>query len=433
MDTIAKKNGKIASQSKKNAQAAKPLGASGARKKSSGSELSSVAAAGGAIKIMAVKKTRPARVSRAAPLEIKQHRPKKFYSIYNIGLRESKDSLLENLALLLSAGMDLIASLEAVKSEAGSWRMRRLIEVLQEEINNGQPFWLALAGTKAFSSQAQSLIKIGEESGRLVENLKVVVLQQQKERQFSSKLSSAMIYPGFIMIVTISVGLGIAWFVLPNLARVFASLNVELPLITRLLIDAGLFVNQYGSIVIPLSIAGLIFLAYIIFFFKPTKVLGQFIARHTLGIKKLILQTEVARFGFVLGTLLSAGMPLLSALQSMSDATEYRVYRKFYKFMAVEVEAGNSFKKCFDAYRGVNQLIPKSIQQLIVAGERSGNLSDTLIKIGEIFEEKIEMTTKNLSILLEPILLFIVWLGVLAVAIAVILPIYSLVGNFNPS
>lgn len=365
--------------------------------------------------------------------EVKSGKIKKFYPILNIGLRDSKDSLLENLTLLLSAGMDLIGSLEAVKSEADSWRIRRLISFLQEEIDSGRPLWQALSDTKAFSAQSIALIKVGEESGRLVENMKVVVLQQQKERQFSSKLSSAMIYPGFILIVTVSVGLGISWFVLPNLAKVFSSLNVDLPLITRILIGAGLFVNQYGQIVIPATIVGMIIIVYIIFVFKPTKVVGQYIARHTIGIKKLVLQTEVARFGFVLGTLLGAGMPLLSALESLANSTDYRAYKKFYKFMAVEVEAGNSFKSCFDRYRGINKLIPKSMQQLIVASERSGNLSDTLIKVGGIFEDKIEMTTKNLSVIMEPILLFIVWLGVLAVAIAVILPIYSLVGNFNPS
>jgi len=130
---------------------------------------------------------------------------------------------------------------------------------------------------------------------------------------------------------------------------------------------------------------------------------------------------------------MEAGMPLIYALDSLSRSTEFRAYKKFYAYLIKSLEEGNSFKKSFDRYRRSKRLIPKSIQQLIAAGEKSGNLSKSLLKIGEIYEEKIEITTKNLSIILEPILLFIVWLGVLAVAIAVILPIYSLVGNFNPS
>jgi type II secretory pathway component PulF len=92
---------------------------------------------------------------------------------------------------------------------------------------------------------------------------------------------------------------------------------------------------------------------------------------------------------------------------------------------------GNSFEKSFSLYKEIDELIPQSFQQLIVSGEQSGNLNKTLIKVGHALEVKSDTTTKNLTIIMEPILLVIVWAGVVSVAFAVILPIYSLVGGLN--
>lgn len=91
------------------------------------------------------------------------------------------------------------------------------------------------------------------------------------------------------------------------------------------------------------------------------------------------------------------------------------------------------FKKSFASFKNINRLIPISIQQLVITGEQSATLSATLLKIGQTFETKTDITTKNLSIILEPVLLVIVWLGVVTVAFAVILPIYSLIGGFKTS
>ncbi len=100
--------------------------------------------------------------------------------------------------------------------------------------------------------------------------------------------------------------------------------------------------------------------------------------------------------------------------------------------MLVLIEEGNSFEKAFAAIPGSRGKIPLPIQQMIIAGEQSGGLSKALIAVGENYEAKSEITSKNLSVILEPILLVIVWVGVVFVALAVILPIYSLIGGINP-
>ena len=240
-------------------------------------------------------------------------------------------------------------------------------------------------------------------------------------------------YPVFVLSLTVIIGVGIAWFILPKLATVFAQLKIKLPLITEILINMGTFLGEYGSYVVPAGILVMAVLFFLIFTFSKTKFIGQFILFSSPGIKDLIKEVEVARFGYLLGTLLEAGLPITQALDSLAGATEISPYRKLYLHLRDSVGDGNSIQKSFLAFKHINRLIPAPIQQLVVAGEQSGTLSVSLLKIGQIYETKSDTTTKNLTVILEPILLVIVWLGVVAVALAVILPIYNLIGGFNAS
>jgi type II secretory pathway component PulF len=262
--------------------------------------------------------------------------------------------------------------------------------------------------------------------------LKVVAIEEEKSRVFRSKLHSAMLYPVFVLSLTVTIGVGIAWFILPKLAVVFTQLHVTLPLITKVLISIGIYLDKYGVIVIPTAVVIVAALFYFLFIFSKTKVIGQSILLSLPGINQLIKEVEIARFGYLLGTLLEAGLPITHALDSLARATEIVQYRKLYRHLYDAVGDGNSFQKSFLLFHRTDTLIAAPIQQLIVVGERSGTLSLTLLKIGKAYEVKSDTTTKNLTVILEPILLVIVWLGVVAVALAVILPIYSLIGGFNP-
>lgn len=351
----------------------------------------------------------------------------------NFGLSKDTDYFIENLSMLVFSGMPVVDALKAITEEVHSGRMKIILNNISVEIENGSTIWKALQNSSLFKDHSISLIRLGEDSGKLTENLKVVAIEEQKDRMFKSKLKSAMMYPVFVLFVTAIVGIGIAWFILPKLATVFSQLKIKLPFITKMLINFGTFLGDYGQYVIPLIVI-LFVLVYLTFFsFKKTKVIGQFILFHIPGVKQLMKEIEVARFGYLFGTLLKAGVPITLALDSLASATEFETYRKFYTHIKVSVNDGNSIQKSFLSFKHSKKLISSPIQQLVVAGEKSGNLADILLKIGAMFEEKSDATTKNLTIILEPILLVIVWLGVVAVALAVILPIYGLVGGISAS
>jgi type II secretory pathway component PulF len=349
----------------------------------------------------------------------------------NLLLGGSRDYIIENLTLLADSGMGIITSLDSIAEGTDSKRVKKIIEQIKLDIDSGSPLWEALHFSSLFPEKSISLIKIGEKSGRLTDNLKVVSEQQQKERSFNSKIRGALMYPVFVMVVAVVIGIGISWFILPKLATVFLQLKVKLPLLTQVFINIGIFLGENGAWAVPTFIIVFLFLVYFIFFFKYTKGIGQFLVVNAPIFKKIIQQMELARFGYLLGSLLEAGMPIVESIRSIKETAGFYNYRNFYAFLESSVEDGNSFQTSFAKYKGIKKLFPSPVQQMIVAAEKSGHLSTSLRKIGSVYEERLEDTTKNLAVILEPVLLVIVWLGVMAVALAVIVPLYGLIGGLQ--
>jgi type II secretory pathway component PulF len=347
----------------------------------------------------------------------------------NVGIQKEKQYFLDSLSMMLGSGIGILTSLKALKEEVRSKRMKSVIESISKDIDSGSYLWKALKKTDLFPKYILSLIQVGEEAGKLPENLKIVALQQEKDRVFRSKLSSALLYPVLVFGVTIIIGLAVGWLVLPRLSSVFSSLNLDLPFLTQLVIKIGEIVNAYGIIIFPVFIIITAVTIFLLFVYPETKYLGERILSKLPGVKSLILQIELSRFGFILGTLLEVGIPIIQTLKSLEATTTSSRYKKFYSYLTKSIDEGKSFFESFHSYKGLNKIVPESIQQIIVSAEKSGNLAEVLKSIGSKYESMSESSTKNLIIILEPILLIVVWLGVVIIALAVIMPIYNLIGQ----
>ena len=189
----------------------------------------------------------------------------------NFGVSKEKEYLVENLSLLVGSGMGILTAIDAIGQEMRTKKMKYILAILREDIEAGSSISRALEKTKLFPDHIISLVRIGEKTGKLTENLQVIAAQEEKERSFRSKIKSAMMYPVFVLLVTAIVGIGIAWFILPRLAQVFSDLRVELPLVTKALISLGNYLGENGSWVMPLVLLAIASLFYFLFFFKKTK------------------------------------------------------------------------------------------------------------------------------------------------------------------
>lgn len=347
------------------------------------------------------------------------------------GIRKQQEYFIDNLAMLLLSGIDVLTALVAIEREIKSRRMRQVIDQIRSDVDAGVPLWQALEKIRLLPGYVISLLKIGERSGRLPQNLQVIVVQQHKDRALVSKIRSAVMYPLLTMSLTIVVGLGIAFFILPNLTTMFKQMNIPLPLVTRILIAGGNFLAQWGAVALPALLLIIFGGAYLLFFYRKTRFIGQRLLFFLPGLRRLVQDVELTRMGYLTSTLLQAGLPILDALHALQNASSFVTYVDFYRTLADRVEQGQSFANVFTAYKKSYRLVPPAVQQMIVAGEQSGHLLETMRNIGEVYEAKTDAATKDLAVLIEPVLLVIVWLGVVAVALAVILPVYSLVGGIE--
>jgi type IV pilus assembly protein PilC len=344
----------------------------------------------------------------------------------SIGFGDERDYFIENLSLLVSSGMGISAALDALRASVKSWKMKKMLKVIESMVNSGMPIWKAFLETKILPERVIALIRSGEESGRLPEHLNLVTVQQHKEKIFKSRLRSALIYPGIVFFLAITVAVGSAWLVLPNLVQIFAESRAELPLNTKILIWLGTFFEQHGALFTPGVLGLLLLLVLVLFVWKKTKFMGDAILFRIPGIKTLIQGVELSRFGYVLGAMVQAGFQINEALASIQQGTSYDAYRKFYAHLETSILHGNSIKNSLASYKHSERYIPSQIQQLIISAEKSGRLPETLIKIGVIYEEKTEAMSQDLGTVLEPIVLIVVGLIVALVVSGIIGPIYAL-------
>lgn len=342
-----------------------------------------------------------------------------------------KDFFLENFSLLLRAAMPVTEALDSLKQEIRSGEMRKTISVIEEEIASGSNISSALDKSALLSKRYIALLRIGEETGRFSDQLALIIASKKKEKLFQGKILNALIYPAFVLGVTFIVSIAVMWYVFPKLIPIFQSAGGTLPITTQAIIAIGNFFTSYGLVAVPafLILVGIAF--FFLFIFHKTRFTGEVLLLHTPVAKTIIQDIELARFGYGMGTLLRAGVPLPQALESMRDSTTFILYTRFYAGVLARIDEGNSLYKSISGYPGYTAYMPSYIARLLLAGELSGSLSDTLIRVSEEYDQKVEGLTQNLSALLEPVIIVTVGLIVAVIALGVISPIYGLANQIQ--
>ena len=342
----------------------------------------------------------------------------------SIGLGRERANFIENLAILLNSGISVIDALRALHAELKSKPMKKVVAQIIQEVESGIALWRAMDNRSFFSPYALAMIRIGEEAGSLSKNMEYLSVQQEKDRSLRSKVRMAMIYPSIVLVLTAIITLGLAWFVLPQLVSVLISLNAKLPLVTRVIIVIANFFKLHGGVAVP-SFFGAMCMIFAVCKYTPLKGPVQQFIFHIPGVGTMARAATIARFGVILGSLIRAGVPLVESIRSMADVTDTVYYRRFYYRLADSIEVGQSFAHL----KETKKLIPVSVQQLIVTGEKSGKMAEMLLRIAEIYEKKAEESAQRLPVVLEPMLLIFIGGIVGTIAFAIIVPIYSIVGS----
>jgi len=330
----------------------------------------------------------------------------------------------KNLGLMMKAGLSMTRALSVMSKQSKSKSFKKLLSDLEMDVSHGKTLSESLGRwPKVFSQLFVSMVKAGEESGNVSGSLDIVSSQMEKSYLLIRKVRGALIYPTIIISVMIIIAILLLIFMVPILTSTFEGLGVELPLATRVLIYLSNFFVQHTLAVL---------IGAILFIISSTLFLRTRIGRNLLDIisiripviGEMVKEFESARTTRTLSSLLSSGVEIVVALDVTVSVLQNHLYKDALKRVRTAIEKGEPMSAVFVEHE---QLYPLFVGEMVAVGEETGKISEMLMSVASYYEEEVDQKTKDLSTIIEPILMIIIGLGVGVFAISMLAPTYSLV------
>lgn len=336
--------------------------------------------------------------------------------------------VLESLQLVVKAGLPVNIGLTDIAKDVDVPELGDALELMSYRIQMGMSFSKAMGLSQdLFGDVVINLIKIGEETGQLDNTLLNAVKHIKKVEEIKSKAKSAMYYPIFAMVALF--GAMTFWFafVLPQMATTFKDLGIPLPAITRGLLAASSFV-QANILYMLLTPIALIFTHIYLrkkleeYRFKSDKV------NLKIPIVGLIISNyNYAFFAEYVRLMIAAGLPLYQALQIMENSLSNLVFKRASGNIREAIAIGKSFS---DAITSEN-MFPNIVLRMISIGEQTGHLDDQLENIAEYYYKKVDYLADNIAKMIGPLIIVILGLFMLVIFIALLMPIFDLIGGIG--
>lgn len=334
----------------------------------------------------------------------------------------------KNLSGMLKAGLSVSRGLSVLEKQTKNAELSKILMSLSHDIDSGNTFSSALAKfPKVFSKLFTSMVRAGEESGNLSGALLDIGQNLEKSHSLTKKIHGALIYPGVILSAMVVIGILMFAFVVPTLAGTFKELGVTLPTSTRLLIAVGnFFANHlFLSFVI---VFGVVFSLFSLFRAKFMARPIDFMVLKLPVISTMTQELNAARTARTMSSLLSSGVSIIRAAEITAEVVQNVYYKEILAEAKQEVEKGAPFSKVFVAN---SKLYPIMMSEMIEVGEETGKLADMLSEVALFYEGEIENKTKNLSTIIEPVLMIVIGAAVGFFAISMISPLYSILGEIG--
>ncbi len=333
-----------------------------------------------------------------------------------------------NLSGMVLAGLSLSRAISVLQKQTKNPKLSAILTSMATDINSGGTFSSALSRfPDVFSNLFVSMVRAGEESGNLAGALSDIGINLEKAHALTKKIHGALIYPGIIMSAMLVIGVLMFAFVVPTLAGTFKSLGVTLPASTQLIIFLGNFFSNHLLLTFVIII-GVAFGLYALFRAKFIAKYIDFIILKIPVVSSLVKEVNTARTARTVSSLLLSGVAITRAVEITEDVVQNVYYKEVLNEAKIAIEKGDPFSKAFENH---TNLYPIMMSEMIQVGEETGKLSDMLLQIALFYEEAVENKTKNLSTIIEPVLMIFIGAGVGFFAISMISPLYSILGSIN--
>lgn len=344
-------------------------------------------------------------------------------NILNSVSLDEKVLLTRNLGAMLDAGLTISRALGVMERQSKNPRLKNVLGAMIADVKGGATFSFALAKFPAvFSSLLVSMVKAGEESGKLAESLRVVSQQMERSSNLTKKIRGALIYPSIVVIAMIGIGILMLIYVVPTLAATFEEAGAKLPATTQAIITVSNFLVSNTLLAIGGFVAAVTVLIMAAKSPQGRYALNWFFLRMPV-IRGLIMETYSARTARTLSSLLSSGVDFIYSLTITREVVGNPFYQKVLAEAEAAVGKGEGISKTLTKYPN---LYPPMVAEMVAVGEETGRLAELLKETASFYEDSVEQQTKDLSTIIEPVLMVLIGAGVGFFAISMIAPIYSL-------
>ncbi len=339
----------------------------------------------------------------------------------------AKDRVIftRQLSTLINAGLPLTQSLRTVSEQVQNKTLHDVSVAVVSSVESGTSLSQSFAQyPKIFSDIYVSLVAAGESSGSLDKSLERIAMQQEKDAAIVGKIRSALIYPIIVLLVIAAVLVFMLTTVLPQVGGLYKDLHKPLPTLTQILLAISNFIMHFWFIVIIGLVAG----GFALKNYIQTEQ-GRAVAdRVKLDVPlfgKIYRKVYMARFARTLGTMLQSGIPMLEALRIVKNAIDNVHVEAVLEKSMQGVKGGKALSTTLENEETFIKLVP----QMIKIGEQSGAIDSMLDRVATYYENEVDEEVKNISTTIEPLLMVVLGVTVGGVIAAILMPVYSLVGN----
>lgn len=344
---------------------------------------------------------------------------------YKLG-KVKQDELVmttRNLGSMLTAGLTITRALSVIERQSTNAKLKGVTKQVIDKINKGGQFFEALGDfPEVFNDLYIAMIKAGEESGNLAGSLQTLAIQMERSANLKKKIKGAMMYPSIVLIAMVIIGVLMMIFVMPQITGVFKDMGTDLPATTQFLISASDFFVNYTFVAIGGMISFMVLLVYGLRT-KYGKIATSWLIPKLPVIGTLAKETNSARTARTLSSLLNSGVDVMQALEITEEVVQNYFYKQVIRSARDRVEKGTALSESFVER---TDLYPILVGEMILVGEETGQIAGMLGELAIFYETEVERKTKDLSTIIEPLLMVVIGGGVGFFALALIAPIYSI-------
>lgn len=361
-------------------------------------------------------------------IEVKSALSVKFFDRFgSIPLKE-KMVFTRNLAVMVSSGLTVSRAVHNLSIQTRNKKFNKILLSVYDDVQSGKTLSDGLARyPNVFNELFVNMIGVGEMSGNLEEILDILALQLEKEDDLRSKVLGALIYPAVIVAAMLAIAVLMLTYILPKITGVFKDMDVTLPKTTLFIMAISDFLRSHAILSAVILVTG----ALAVKFFSGTSPGKRFFGLVFIFLPivgNIVVKVNCARFARIYSSLLKSGISVVSGLTIVSKTLGNVYYKDALAEAIGEVQKGVELSKVIYKYP---RIFPTLVPQILEVGEETGKTEVVLRRLAEFYEEEVTQITKNMSSIVEPILMLLIGTSVGFFAVAMLQPMYSVLENIK--